>query len=237
VTALLPALTGVLWGVATLFVIRRFSDQGAIRTAKARVRAHLYELRLFADDPVLMLRANKNLVVWNVRYMRLALTPAAIIAIPAVLTAFQLDALYGKRSLYSGEAVVVTAQFKSPPSDAVLDAPPSFRVESPAVRIPSLRQVCWRIRALDSSDGVLHFKVPGEVLEVPVRAGSGFRYIAGSCPSSIWGIIQDGCYIRSNTADSITIDYPAGGANWAEWFGGSWLAAMLLFRSRFGVTL
>jgi hypothetical protein len=235
VTALLSALAGALWGVATLLAIRRFSDQAAIRTAKARIRAHLYELRLFADEPMLMLRANKNLLIWNARYMRLAFTPAAIIAIPAVLTTFQFDALYGKRSLYAGEAVVVTAQFRSAPSDAVLEAPASFRVESPAVRIPSARQVCWRIRALANSDGVLHLKPPGEVVEVAVRAGSGLRYIGDYCPSSMWGAIQEGCYIRSNTVDSITIDYPGGGANWAAWFGVSWLAAMLILRGRLGV--
>jgi hypothetical protein len=236
VTAILPAVAGALFGVATLLVIQRFSDQAAIRTAKARIRAHLYELRLFGDDPVLMLRANKNLLVWNFRYMRLALTPAAIIAIPAILAALQLDALYGKRSLYEGEAVVVSAQFKTQPDDPVLVAPPSFRVESPSVRIPSLRQVSWRVRALDDSDGMLRLKVPREVVEVPIRAGSGLRYIGDTCTSSFLGLIREGCSIRSDLAESIVIDYPAGGSYWEPWFVLTWLAAMLILRRRFGVT-
>jgi hypothetical protein len=237
VTALVPAAAGVLCGLATLLVMRRFSDQAAIRTAKARIRAHLYELRLFSEDPVLMLRANKNLVLWNVRYMRLALTPAAILVIPVVLTALQLDALYGKRSLYKGEAIVVTAHLKSQPLDPVLDATPSFRVDSPSVRMPSLRQVCWRVRALTGSDGALRLNLPGEVVEVPIRAGSGLRYIGGSCTSSLWGVLRDGCYFQSNLAESITIDYPTGGAYWEAWFAFSWLAAMLILRRRFRVTI
>src|SRR5688572_23637994 len=112
VTALLPGVAGALCGIATLLVMRRFSDQEAIRTAKSRLLAHLYELRLFGDDPRLVLRAQKNLFVWNLRYLRLALRPAAIIAIPAMLVALQLDALYGKRPLKQGEAAVVTVELK-----------------------------------------------------------------------------------------------------------------------------
>jgi hypothetical protein len=236
VTALLPAVAGVLCGLATLLVMRRFSDQAAIRTAKGRIRAHLYEISLFGDDPVLMLRANKNLVIWNLRYLRLALTPAAIIAIPVVLVALQVDALYGRRSLRQGESVIVTAQLKSESVDAVLAAPTSFQVETPSVRIPKLRQIWWRVRATGALDGTLRLTLPGEVVEVPIRAGPGLRYIGDSCASSTWGLIREGCSIRSNVADSVTIDYPGGGAYWEVWFAVTWLAAMLILRRRLAVT-
>jgi hypothetical protein len=63
------------------------------------------------------------------------------------------------------------------------------------------------------------------------------RYIGDSCSSSLWGLIREGCRIRSNLIEVVTIDYPDGGAFWEAWFAFSWLAAMLILRRRFGVTL
>ena len=246
-TGLLPALAGAVCGIATLLVMRRLSDQGAIRIARARMRAHLYEIRLFNDDPVLMLRAQKNLLRWNLRYLKLALTPAAILTIPAALLALQLDALYGKRPLIAGESVVVTAEMKPGVKleaiNPTLAVTSPFQVETPTVRIASLRQACWRVRTVQTSDGVLRLKLPGETVERPIRAGAGFRYVTSDCASSMSGWIKDGCRLQSQSAESIFVAYPerkvglAGiEAHWAVWFGLSWLLAMLLFRKRFHVT-
>jgi hypothetical protein len=239
VTALLPGFAGALCGIAALLVMRRFSDQQAIRTAKSRMLAHLYELRLFGDDPRLVLRAQRNLLMWNLRYLRLALLPAAIIAVPAIVIALQLDALYGKRALAQGEATVVTAELKPGTTlssiDPVLTVSPAFRVESPPVRIEDLRQVCWRVRAIDNADGILTLTLPAEVVESPIRAGSGLRYVSAACGSSVLGLITDGCRIHSNLVESISIEY-ADGSNWLLWFALVWLAAMFALRSRLGVT-
>jgi len=239
VTALLPALAGAVCGVATLLAMRRFSNQEAIRTAKSRMLAHLYELRLFGDDPRLVLRAQKNLLIWNFRYLRLALLPALIIAIPAMLVALQLESLYGKRALMQGEAAVVTVEMKPGISvttmEPVLTVSPAFRIESPAVHIDSLRQICWRVRVLNGSDGTLRFALRGEVVEHPIRSGPGLRYVSPACSSSVFGLVLDGCRIRSNVVESIRIEY-ADGAHWLLWFMLAWFAAMLAFRSRFGVT-
>jgi hypothetical protein len=53
-------LISLLAGVVMLWVFRRVSNQGAIRVAKKRLQAHLYELRLFADEPRLVWRAQKG---------------------------------------------------------------------------------------------------------------------------------------------------------------------------------
>jgi hypothetical protein len=246
--SLLLLMIGAACGIASLFIMRRFSDQAAIRTARARIRAHLYELRLFGDEPVLMLRAQKKLLLWNLRYLKLVFTPAAIIAIPALLLAGQLDALYGKRALRPGEAVLVTATLKPGTAadsiDPALSTAPSFAVESPSVRIPDLRQICWRVRAIGDSDGLLRLALPGEVVLHRIRAGAGLRYIADACRSSMWGLVENGCRIQSRLTESISIGYPAASvviagleAHWAVWFALSWFATMLIVRRRIGVEL
>jgi hypothetical protein len=244
---LVSGTAGAACGLASLFVMRRFSDQAAIQTAKARIRAHLYELGLFNEDPVLILRAQKNLLRWNIRYLRLSLLPAAIIAIPALLVASQLDALYGRRPLRSGEHTVITLDLR-PRNQLGLVAPVisashGFQVETPAVRIPHLSRIHWRVGAVDNVDGTLRFVLPGETVEAPVRAGTGFRYVSAYCTSSMLASVFYGCRLRSNLVESITIDYPGSGVSvlgiethWLFWFTLFWLAAMLLLRSRFGVT-
>ena len=243
--ALLLALAGTVCGVGTLLAMRRFSDQRAVRSAKARVRAHLYEMRLFGDDPVLALRAQKKLLLWNLRYARLALLPAAIVAVPAILIMSQLEAVYGSEPLMPGETALVTVQLKrgTQPVAADLTAPSGFTVETPPVRIADLRQVCWRIRARGSADGELHFQTAGESLHRAIHAGPGLRYVTPECSSAPLASIWYGCAFESNSVESIAVDYRARkislfgfDAHWLVWFALFWLAAMLLLRRRFGVT-
>lgn len=234
--ALLSAIAGALCGVAALAILRRFSDQPAIRVARARVRAHLYELALFGDEPVLMLRAQKNLLLWNLRYLRLTAAPAAIVAVPVLLAGLQLDALCRKRALLEGESVVVSAQLKAGTlPEAELVATPPFRVESPPVRIADSGRIFWRVRTTGASDGILELSMPGEAVKFPIRAGPGLRYVSTVCTSSSWGWIQEGCRIGSVSVQSVTIDYPDGEIAWLGWFSAFLLAAMLTLRRRFGV--
>ncbi|HWR52692.1 MAG TPA: hypothetical protein VN428_16400 [Bryobacteraceae bacterium] len=130
-------------GVLMLAAFGRFSDQAAVRKAKARVWAHLYELRLFGDEPSLMLRANRNLLAANARYLGLMLKPAAVILIPAALLMWQLDRVYGTRPFERGETAVASVRGERP----VLTPPPGFVVETPAVRVPSRGVAYWRVRA------------------------------------------------------------------------------------------
>lgn len=126
-----------------LAIFRRFSDQEAIRNAKARVRAHLYELRLFGDEPALVLRANRNLLGANARYLALMLRPALFMVLPIGLLMWQLDKAYGTRPFHAGETAVASVRGEQP----TLAPPPGFEVETPSVRVPSRGVAYWRVRA------------------------------------------------------------------------------------------
>jgi hypothetical protein len=237
-------LAGAACGAGTLLAMRRFSDQSALKLAKNRIRAHLYELRLFGDDPVLTLRAQGRLLLWNLRYARLTFAPAAVVAIPAVLIASQLEALLGSSPLGPGDTATLTAQFAATvDSTPELVATQGFTVESPPVRIPELRQVCWRVRATGTSDGVLWLRAAGEETERFIHAGPGLRFVPSVCSSAPLARIRSGCALESTSVESITVEYPPREiallgfqAHWLAWFALFWLAAMLLLRRRFRVT-
>src|SRR5581483_1451257 len=87
------------YGLLMLWAFARFSNQEKIRLAKRKVRACLYAFRLYGDEPVLILRAQKELLIWNARYLGLMLGPSLVLLIPTVILLLQLDAIYGLRPL------------------------------------------------------------------------------------------------------------------------------------------
>jgi hypothetical protein len=192
---------------------------------------------------VLALRAQKKLLLWNLRYVKLAVLPGVIVFLPAVLLMSQLEARFGHKALAPGETAIVTVQLKGAAGPVALAAKPGTAVDSPPVRIPELHQVCWRIRALRASDGALRFKIGGEDLELSVRAGAGMRSVTPTCSSAAMALIRYGCGLRSDAVESIHVDYASREialfgleAHWLLWLALIWLATMLLLRRRFGVT-
>jgi len=202
----------VLLGIAALWVFRRTSNQAAIRRAKAETQAHLYELRLFVDEPALIGKALWDLLLSTMRRLGLMLVPAAIMAIPMVLLFAQLECFYGHAPLGIGDAAIVTLQFRDGRSGPVpvLQAPDGIAVESPAVRIDGGRQISWRIRALRPVDGVLRFVFPDGALDKTVRAGQGPEYISRRRVSSALDLIRYPAERRlpAGPVDWIEVRYP-----------------------------
>jgi hypothetical protein len=140
---------GALWtlgpasvaaGMLSAFVFRWASDRTAIRRTANRILAHLLECRLFLDDPLIVLRAQVDLLRANAHLLRLILAPALILTIPSIFLFQQLSARYSLAPLRVGEAVVVSARHASD-----LHAPPGVRVETAAVHTGM--EVAWRVRA------------------------------------------------------------------------------------------
>ena len=105
----MPALASlvpisILTGIGTLLVFRRASDQAAVRRAKSLVTAHLLEFRLFMDEPRLILKAQRDLIVANARFMKLMLRPVVVLALPMALLLAAMDAFYGHAPLRIGDA-------------------------------------------------------------------------------------------------------------------------------------
>ena len=58
---------GGLSGAAAMFVYRRFTDASRFRRTVNQIVAHLLEILLFAEEPRLVLRAQRDLLVANGR--------------------------------------------------------------------------------------------------------------------------------------------------------------------------
>ncbi|HVY54782.1 MAG TPA: hypothetical protein VHC46_03405, partial [Thermodesulfobacteriota bacterium] len=64
------ALFSLLLAVVMLIIFRYTSDQQKIREAKSKIRAYIFELSLFKDDIGIVLSAQKNIFIHNLRYIK-----------------------------------------------------------------------------------------------------------------------------------------------------------------------
>lgn len=153
----LPPLAGLLvvslaTGAVMLLVVARSSNQPRMAATKRAMHAGLFEIRLFNDDPRAVLRSLGDLLRENARYLGLSLVPLFWMAVPLALAVTQLQAYYGYEGLTPGAAVLVKANLRdalkevsSTHQPPVLEAPPSIRVDTPAIQLAGSTEVLWRI--------------------------------------------------------------------------------------------
>lgn len=158
-------LLSILYGVAAVLIFRRFTRESSIRKTLNRILAHVMELGLFLDSPMLVFRAQRDLLRENLRLLRQVALPGVILALLFGLLYTPMNAIYGHEPLPVGEPSVVTVQLKDAAMLAVkLDAPDGIAVETPGVRVLHDHQISWRIRPLRSTTAALRFRIDNRVV-------------------------------------------------------------------------
>jgi hypothetical protein len=246
---------GILTGIAILPVFGRFSNTEGIALAKRKIRAALYEFRLFGDEPRLVFRAQGQLLLWNARYLGLILKPATIVILPILALTMLMDTVYGHRPLQVGEDTLVTARVADN-VDLNTISPElqgnNIAVETPAVRQPDQHQVVWGVRATEPGKDNLLLSLPADgapenAAQKSADVGSGLYILSDRRVSSLWNwLIYPGEKLlpRKNAFRWIEIEYPDAEVNlfgfgipWIVWFIlVSWITVFAL-RKPFGVII
>ena len=163
-------------GILLLLVFRSVSNQEAIRRVKAGLQAALLELYLYRDDFALSLDTMGDLLRCNLNYLLLALKPALMIGIPAVLLFVQLAARYENRPLKPGEAALIeltVSDSHSQESGSVFLVPgEGFAVETPGLSMPADQRMLWRIRGEAEGIWQLRFVCGRDSLTQPLHVGT-----------------------------------------------------------------
>jgi uncharacterized membrane protein (DUF106 family) len=226
-------------GVATLWVIRKTTDQPRMKKVRNSVWAALFELRVYVDEPHVTWRAQKALFAANFRYMALALRPALWMIAPMALLLVHLNSFYGRAPLAVDRDAIVTMGMNSTwdahsPAPQLL-APPQILVTSFPVSAPDAREISWRIHPVRAVSGQLTFLVDGKRVGKRIEAGSHQRFIPGRTVER---------RIVSNTVEWIEIRYPEAHLsflgmqwNWLLWFFAVSIMVALLLKKRFGVVI
>jgi hypothetical protein len=136
------SVAGALFGLTAAFLFRRLVSGSELRRTADRLMADLLELRLYLDEPGIVLRAQARLFRDNLRVLALFLAPTLVCALLFAILYVPLDRMVGRGSLLKGETVIITAPLGAPaPQDSGLT------IETPAVRIPRLGIAAWRAHA------------------------------------------------------------------------------------------
>ena len=154
-------VVSLLVGVAMLLVFKVTSNQEKLAAVKRRIHAGLFEIRLFNDDLRAILRAQGDILRHNFSYIGLSAVPLLWMIVPFVLLVAQLQFFYGYQGLEPGDQTLVTVELKEdwshslgqsarPPFELV--APEGLQVEAGPVWVPALRELIWRVSAVEWGD-------------------------------------------------------------------------------------
>jgi hypothetical protein len=171
----------LLSGLVLLLIFRYTSNQRGIRAAKDRIIAHLLAVWLYRDELSVVLRSQAGVFVDDLRYLGYALVPLACMILPVGIFLLQTDLRYGHRPLRVGEQAIVAAQIRpeaGPVDDVTISAPPGIRVETPALRMPALGEVDWRVRAVAPGRHELRFAVQGVEFTKEIVVGDHMTRVA-----------------------------------------------------------
>ena len=240
----------VLAGVLALVVYKRLSNQKGIQRAKSRIAAHLYEIRLFRHDPLVVLGSTGKIFFRNGIYVGHNLIPLAVLIVPMFAIIAQLVSNYAFAPVPVGSVQLLElrldAKSEVAPRDVRLELPAGVSLDAPPVRTAD-GEVFWRLRAETPGDHVLSLQVGSETLTKGWAVGGDARKVPLLRTKSWEALLYPGeAVLPANSAvQRISFAYPQrdlgllpGGelGILATFFGVSLLAGFSL-KGRFGVTL
>jgi uncharacterized membrane protein (DUF106 family) len=232
----LPVAVFMLW------VFKRTSDQKGLEAVKRQIFACLFEIRLYNDDLRAILRAQAEILRHNARYLRLSLPPLLWMIVPLVLLIAQLQFHYGYSPLEPGAIAIVKVELRESGAkpEVVLESAGGVRVETPAVWIPSLRELSWRIRAEQPGEHRLSVRVAEASESKAVRVGGGLARLSPLRVSPGW--LDQLLYPaepplpRDGPIASIAVAYPGRDVDVFGW-GMNWLVVFFVLSIAFAFVL
>jgi len=234
----------LLTALFMLFIYRYTSNQKGIREAKDKIKAHFLELRLFKDDFRLLMRAQGRMLRYNFVYMKHSLRPLMVMILPLIIVIVQLNFRFGFRPLQPEEkfiAVVKLSEF--PPlrsMDISLEAPEGLEVETPALRIESLHEMDWRLRAKEPGEFELRIWVGEELFTKRVIVSDKLSQLSTRRVSR--SFFREFLYPSEPPLPSfspvsyIEVRYPSGNLNLGGW-NIHWLVVFFVLSIVFGFSL
>jgi uncharacterized membrane protein (DUF106 family) len=181
-----------LTGFFMLLIFRYTSNQEGIGQVKDRIKAHLFEFRLYKDDFGILLSAQKNILLYTVKYMKHLVKPVLFMILPVAIILIQLEGWFGYIPLKLGESTVVSVKIAREGAELLsnisIRAEKGLTVETPPLRIPLEREVAWRVRADELGEHKLIFNAAGHTLQkrVIVNDGRLARVSPRVVDSSLW---------------------------------------------------
>jgi len=166
-----------LTGLLMLLIFRLTSNQAGIKNVKDKIKAHLLELRLFNDNLNVSLKAQSQILRYNLRYIGYSFKPLLVMIIPLILTLVQLNVWFGYEPILPGESAILKVKLEETAKllelPATVEPPVGIMVETPALRVEDEKEIDWRIRADSRGVHELNLKIGGQTSMKSIAVGVG----------------------------------------------------------------
>ena len=222
--AVLAGMTGLL----ILVIYKYTSNQKAILRIRNRIKANLLATRLYKDSLQVTLVAQWTLLKAGVALLVHSLIPLSIMLLPMTMILAQLQSWYGYEPLAPGEEAVVTIQLNSDEflSSVEIDSISGAHIVTGPVRIQSLDQVAWTIRADRAGRHKITFTVNEDKFEKSLTVDkSQYTQVSPHRPGpKITDVLLypvEKPFKTDSTVQSVTINYPQ--RTWQAGITNSWL--------------
>ena len=147
-------------GILMLIIFRYTSNQKAIKKAKDKIKAHIFELVLYKDNLRIIMKALVSIIKYNLAYLKQTIIPLLFIIVPVILILIQINFRYQFRPVKVDESVLVKLKLNQDLTDqdelVILKTTDKIRVETPVLRIPEKNEFNWRVRIV--SNGIHELK-------------------------------------------------------------------------------
>jgi uncharacterized membrane protein (DUF106 family) len=180
------AVLSILTGICMLWIFKHISNQEGIRKVKNHLKGHFLELRLYRDDPVLSLKAIRDIFMENSRYILYAVRPMIVMMIPVMIILIQLAARYENRPLFPGEQAICSVYLKQgiPADSVILETGGGIRVETPSLHTIDDNGLHWRICAPEQGSWPILFYWNEQTIQKTVFVDSSRHTLAARVYSS-----------------------------------------------------
>lgn len=240
-----------LVGLVMIMVFGKISNQAGIKKAKDRIQCNLFVIRLYKDELGLTFKAMSKLLIFLLPYLAHQIVPLVVMLGPILLVASQLNARYGYAAIEPGQSAIVSVKLtqESPPEalDIVLTTDEGVEVETKPVRIPSAREVDFRIRIDQEGEHTLRFDVNGETVEKKVNGRSGLHRVSHVRSSTFLDLLLycgEPALPKDSVIQSISVETPIAEVSlfgleihWIIWFLVFSLIVAFLLKGMFGVVI
>jgi len=207
-------------GILMLWTFGKVSDQEAIRTVRDRIRGNLLGIRLYGDDLGILFRLQGRILRQTGKYLLHSFIPVLVMLVPILLVLTQMNLRFSVRPLEPGEQAVVKVRLRqaSPMRESVeLLVPPGVALETPGVRIEDpdedLREIAWRIRAVEPGEHTLTVKVGERDVEKTLRVGGAWQSVSAlRTGRDFWNVLLwpgEPPLDASHEVESVAVTYAA----------------------------
>ncbi|MGE5726551.1 MAG: hypothetical protein ACM34G_15325 [Acidobacteriota bacterium] len=247
---LLLLVLSVLTGLVMIVLFGRLSDQKAVRYAKDQLRAQLLAVRLFQDQPQVVVRAYGRILTGTGRYLRVSFKPLVIIIVPMIVLLIYGDRYLGSLPFQTNQPILFKAQLDQPGAldDVALRLPPGLSESAPALHIAGDNEVDWRLVASADGNYTVQLLAGGRQVDKTVVVSSNLAHLS-ECRmrGHLWRRLLD-CAEPALPASSpvrlLAVNYPARDFDLGPWTT-NWLviyfvvslAAAVLFKFILGIEI